>query len=274
MKNLERLKEIYLLSFTDDTKEDADFLFENVFSHAVSLTKEKDGQTASMLYLMECTVNTKDKALPFYYLYAACTHPKYRGRGLMGALLEDAKKFAEENKKEGIILKPAKPSLFDFYKKYGFDPFFKVYTALLGAEDLKKYTKCNKYELSLEQWHGLRFSVLKNISDCFLTFPKDVFCAAANGCRVATDAKGSYVVYEVREDLLLCKECIVGELGAEGVLAIARTLAEELNVKRAELRFPPCTKLSNTGLGKTSFFSVTSNQGLTAHNPYHGFAFD
>ena len=31
MKNLERLKEIYLLSFTDDTKEDADFLFENVF---------------------------------------------------------------------------------------------------------------------------------------------------------------------------------------------------------------------------------------------------
>ena len=275
MNNEKRLKELYLASFLEDTKEDADFLFENVFSSANLISKEMDGKTVSMLFLMDCTLKTKAGELPYYYLYAACTDPDYRGKGLMGQLLEKAKTFAKEKGRLGIILKPAKPSLFDFYKKCGFEPFFKVAKAEITKTDLNLTEMAKISHISLENWWEKRQSLLEDFSDCFVSFPKKLFVSAASDCRVATDNKGAYVVYEVREDTLLCKECVFEAGCDDSILEIVATLLKEFDLQKAQLRFPANNSEEIKTIANEQFFSViSSTEGLDAKKPYHGFAFD
>ena len=74
-----------------------------------------EGKIASMLYLLDCTVFDGENTYSAKYLYAAATHPEYRGQGLMSSLIN--KVLAEENI---IIIKPATKELFKFYEKFGF----------------------------------------------------------------------------------------------------------------------------------------------------------
>lgn len=273
MKNLDNLKELYLLSFTEDTKEDADFLFENVFSKAKLVSIEENDKTVSMLFLMDCSLITKTKEIPYYYLYAACTHPHHRGKGLMGKLLAKAKAIAKENGKGGIILKPAKPSLFKFYNNYGFKDFCKYSKLNLCFEDINLKAP-TLYNISALEWWEKRKAILKDYSDCFVSFPKELFAAAIADCKIVTDKKGIFVAYEIRENTLLCKECLYEKGCEEGVLEVVMGLMEENKVYSAELRMPVNPNSSINNICQNGYFSVVSETDVEAENPYHGFAFD
>ena len=76
MVNYTEHKKLYLLCFTDDTEEDADLLFKNVFSKAKMVSKtDENGLPIAMLFLMDAKIVTDGIPLDYYYLYAACTHP-------------------------------------------------------------------------------------------------------------------------------------------------------------------------------------------------------
>lgn len=274
MKNQELLKKLYLLCFTDDTVEDADFLFKNVFSKAELLCEEVNGKPISMLFLMDCTLNQKGKETPFYYLYAACTHPDFRGKGIMGTLLEKAKAFAEKKGKAGIILKPASPSLFKFYNNYGFESLFKVAKANLKIENLADTPEANLLEIPLKDWSKKRQSLLSKLSDSFVCFPERLLCAAAVGSKVVTDQKGSFLVYENQDGVLLCKECLTETDNLLGILSLAKTVMEKEGLNSSELRTPQAPFLKDNPFFKKEYFSVCSNKEIVAENPYHGFAFD
>lgn len=275
MKDEKRLKELYLASFTEDSTEDADFLFEKVFSKAKLISRKEDGKTVSMLFLMDCSVKINGRSLPFYYLYAACTDPKYRGKGLMGGLLDKAKAFAKESGRLGIILKPAKPSLFNFYEKCDFSPFFKVSKAVLDSRELALYENTETKEIPLESWWEIRQNILPLLSDCFVSFDKELFVSAAYDCRVATNGKGAYVVYEIREDTLLCKECLFENSGENGVFEIVASLLNKNKLEKAELRFPATENPAIAKYTEEGFFSVIcTTESIAPKNPYHGFAFD
>ena len=80
-------KQLYLLCFTEDTAEDAELLFKNVFSKAKMVCEyNAEGLPIAMLYLMDAKIVDNGKKDDYYYLYAACTHPSYRGKGIMGSL--------------------------------------------------------------------------------------------------------------------------------------------------------------------------------------------
>ncbi len=59
-----------------------------------------------------------------YYLFAAATFKKFRGRGYMAALLEKAERFAKNNGKSFIALVPAEGTLFDYYSRFGYKTAF------------------------------------------------------------------------------------------------------------------------------------------------------
>lgn len=61
------------------------------------------------------------------YLYAVCTAPEARGRGLCTALLRHAERQAAADGCSYALLCPAEPSLFDFYGARGYQ------TALFGT---------------------------------------------------------------------------------------------------------------------------------------------
>ena len=103
--NYSAYKDLYLKCFTEDSEQDAEFLFETVLKKAERVCEYENGTPIAMLFLMDCRIQTKTESLPFYYLYAACTHPDHRGKGLMSKLLEKAKQKSLADGKMGIFLK-------------------------------------------------------------------------------------------------------------------------------------------------------------------------
>ncbi len=281
MTDYSPFKELYLKCFTEDTREDADFLFENVLSKATLISKEYEGRPIAMLFLMESNLTEKGKTYPFYYLYAACTHPDFRGKGIMGELLASAKKTALLKGKMGIFLKPATKSLFDFYAKYGFSPFFDYsYLRLPVSEFLKANpTYCDFETISLETWHTLRKEWLPNLCDIYADFDKSLFLGATDGLTVAK-TENAAVVYEIREDTLLIKEALCIKEEKDSLLNLVSALAKKSGVKNLELRMPKTLNYKEfKGLPLTSspFSVIWCNESFPLSkfkNAYHGFAFD
>lgn len=281
-------QELYLTCFPEDTPEDAAHLFEAVFSKAVCIDRKVDGRPIAMLYLMDCSLTTPSGSVPYYYLYAACTHPDYRGRGIMGQLLEEAKQAATLAGKQGIFLKPANQPLFGFYEKSEFQPFFKVCKLQTSAADF-----CSKLDLmypddsvdfapcTMAEWFEKRKQLLPHLTGLYADFPKSLLLGATDGCHVLLGADGMGLAYEIREDLLFIKEALA-PLGNEDALLLAtRDLLRETGCSRLELRMP-ATACSHQLLrfgAKIEPFSViwSKDIGLLLplyDPPYHGFAFD
>lgn len=99
----------------------------------VCLGDTEGGRLASMLFLLNGNIGQ----YPCKYLYAACTLKQFRGRGLMGELIEYAKKYCVEAGFDFIFLVPGEEGLYSYYKKFGFEPKFQksVYNFTLNSGD-------------------------------------------------------------------------------------------------------------------------------------------
>ncbi len=97
-----------------------------------------------MLFLLDCEIKADGKTSKGKYLYAAATLPEYRGQGLMAELIEKAKAETVE-KGQYLVTKPAEPSLFAYYGKFGFKTAVFLEDRLINkqtdAEPLKTLSK-------------------------------------------------------------------------------------------------------------------------------------
>lgn len=108
-----------------DSEDEIMFFINNRYLPNNTLVCEIDGEIASLLFLLEGNMCIKNKDYPSYYLYAACTAKKYRGRGIMASMLRFAQKTAQNRGYSFICLMPGENSLFDFYEKHGYKTVFK-----------------------------------------------------------------------------------------------------------------------------------------------------
>lgn len=120
-----------------DSRDEIMFFLNSKYKLENTLVYEKNGETASMLFLLEGDMRINGKDYPSYYLYAACTANKYRGQGLMSSLLEFAKETAKNRNKYFICLMPAEKSLFNYYEKFGYKPTFKQKNLSVNRNDIK-----------------------------------------------------------------------------------------------------------------------------------------
>ena len=60
------------------------------------------------------------------YIYGACTDPAHRRKGYMARLLERSFELDREAGRIASVLIPAEKWLFDFYKPFGYEPFFHI----------------------------------------------------------------------------------------------------------------------------------------------------
>lgn len=107
-----------------DSAEEIRFFLDNKFKPENTLIYDEYGEIASMLFLLDGKMCISGKDYPSYYLYAACTAPKYRGRGIMSALLKAAEKTASDRNIRYICLLPAEDSLYDYYSRFGYQTAF------------------------------------------------------------------------------------------------------------------------------------------------------
>lgn len=280
-------KELYLKCFLDDSEEDAEMLFKTVLSKAILVAEYEENRPIAMLYLMESDLVSKNKSYPFYYLYAACTHPDFRGKGIMQKLLKKAKEIAVENNKIGIFLKPANEPLFDFYQKSDFSPLFRVLklndTAenfLSKLETLNLLNPVSIIEIPMSEWANKRKPILGDITDLYADFSKDLFAAATDGCKAVYTNSGASAVYETRGNTLLIKEALCYESNQTELLNLAYQLIKLTGCEYIELRAPEslnCTLFEELGAKITRFSVLWCYGDFSAEDfstPYHGFAFD
>jgi predicted GNAT family N-acyltransferase len=115
------LFEIWTACFTDDKP-----YIENYFKYCFPYTKTlvaitDSGEIASSITLIPATAKIDKKIIKGYYLYAVGTKPAHRGFSLSSSLINIAKQICRNEKRSFLITKPATDSLYDLYKRYGFD---------------------------------------------------------------------------------------------------------------------------------------------------------
>ncbi len=119
----ENLKALWQTAF-DDTKESLDYFFRNTISPERVLAVFDGRVPVSALYMLESDILNDGKSYSAYYIYAVCTHPDYRGKGLMKKLFQELFEIAKSRSIDYLFLVPEEEYLFGIYEKLGFKKGF------------------------------------------------------------------------------------------------------------------------------------------------------
>lgn len=118
------LKLLWKTTFKDEEKYINRF-FEKVYSPDNTLVERMDGQVVSMLYMVPYELEINNIVYPAMYLYALATAEPYRGRNIMSGLIDKAHEIADKKGYLCSFLIPERETLFDFYRKFGYEiPFY------------------------------------------------------------------------------------------------------------------------------------------------------
>lgn len=142
-----------------DSREYIEFFLDNC-PDIICVGSTVSDRLVSMLFLLDGRISE----YCVKYLYAACTSPEFRGRGLMSGLIEFSEKYCAEIGSDGIFLVPAEKSLYSYYEKFGFGGRFERLELTLktdGGDCEAVMTKLN-----CEEAAELREELLDGI-DCF-----------------------------------------------------------------------------------------------------------
>ena len=208
----ENLKLLWQTAF-DDSKESLDFFFEKTVSPDRVLAAFDDGKPVSALYMLESEIIINKKAYSAYYIYAVCTHPDFRGKGLMKSLFEEVFRVARGRGIDYLFLVPEEDYLFNIYHKLGFEKGFsysekelhkKVFnnTKIIKNQKLtyEKYRKCIE-----EGFVNVPVAVLKETT--FNSF----FNSVSGQVKTVFVENEGYALYEEAEEKLTVYELFGNE---------------------------------------------------------------
>lgn len=125
-------------------------------------TVNHNGKTVSMLFTLPCTLNFEGKKSRLYYIYAAATDSKYRGKGYMSALIKEVAQGMDAP----LFLKPATESLVGFYRGLGF-------------KEINATAKNGSAFISVEEEHRQLSNLCDNCPEKYILmiigdFPRDI----------------------------------------------------------------------------------------------------
>ena len=155
-ENTESLIELWSDVFGDE-REYIELLFPYGKSVCDIFAKFDGDKIISALYLLDCTLNFGGVQYLGKYLYAAATDKKYRGKGIMASLINEAKEYCKNTGLDYISLVPANEGLYNYYKKFGFISAMHR-TTVSGASDIQ----AAKSEISGEEYFTERQMRLEN----------------------------------------------------------------------------------------------------------------
>ena len=243
-KDIPQLKEIWHISF-GDSKEYIDMFMGKQFKNTKTVVYEEDSEILSMFFLFRCDFSIRKKTHPAFYLYAAATLPQYRGKGIMGKMLELSKSYAVENGFDFIILSPAERSLYDYYGRFGFKECFKSLKITLSLKNEEKYPPIFS-ENYFEEMLALRNAAVKKADGVLWGEEFFRYAVYENGYTNGNtkSAEGCYGIYFKEDDHITFKE-LIGETSQ-------KTFDFVLNVCKAE-------KVNSAQLNVPVFFECTEN---------------
>ncbi len=212
----ESLKALWKTSF-DDSKESLDFFFDKTVSPQRVLAIFEDNKPVSALYMLESEIIISEKIYSAYYIYAVCTHPDYRGKGLMKSLFEELFKVAKSRSIDYLFLVPEEDYLFKIYKKLGFEIGFSYSEKIVSKKDFKDVENIKTQKLTYEKYREIIKVNPKNVPVAVLkesTFNSffnsvsgevKIVSVENEGCALCEETEERLVVFELfgNENLIL-----------------------------------------------------------------------
>ncbi|MBO4339217.1 MAG: GNAT family N-acetyltransferase [Clostridia bacterium] len=196
--DIPQIKKIWKVSFSD-TDESINSYFEKCFSTDDCYISKDGDRVRACLQMMPCIVYNSGKEYKAKYMYAVCTEPEYRHRGIMTALINEA---CEREKAVGtklILCVPSDEKLFDFYRRCGFTDGVYCSSFDIKREEFEKDTKPCEYYLNSDTklFNENRNRLL--FDKCFVGFT-DRFVSLADGKEYSTAYNDNFYCMCCQED--------------------------------------------------------------------------
>jgi GNAT superfamily N-acetyltransferase len=121
---IEEMARLWQICFGDDMSYIRNF-FSRRFKSSGALVYLSDRKAAAMLFTLPAALRLNGADEPTQYIYAVCTHPDYRKRGIMGELMEAAWEYALKRGERFSVLLPASDGLYVYYGRMGYLEYFK-----------------------------------------------------------------------------------------------------------------------------------------------------
>ncbi len=221
--------------FPEDSAEDIDRFLRAVKGEARCLLMQAEGEICSMAFAIPAAVEGRD----VWYVYAAATARKHRGKGFFGRLCEELWRRAQDEGAHGLFLRPGEPSLYAYYARLGFVPRFcrrrfmcKVDSLSIDAEDVVWETVTACFSARRKQWLARCGVTAVDWSESVTVYAVSLL---QNGGMLVSD-KG-LVMYEQHGDSLVITELLCA---AEDVDAVLGSLTRRFACQCIWASLPPC----------------------------------
>jgi len=140
------------------------FFFQRRYRPEQCLAFVRDSRVVSALHLLPAQLVTETGRCPVQYIYAAATLPEYRNAGCMTQLLQAAEELGISRGVPFTALVPSGQSLFSYYARSGFVPYFETRTVRVPRERLKELARggrANRAEGSSRLLSSVRTDTLR-----------------------------------------------------------------------------------------------------------------
>ena len=127
MTTKEKVKALWQLCF-DDSEEFVEMYFRLRYKNEINVTIESGDEVISALQMIPYPMTFCGNTVQTSYVSGACTHPDFRGNGVMRELLSQAFARMLRNGTHFSTLIPAEPWFFDYYARMGYAPVFRYST--------------------------------------------------------------------------------------------------------------------------------------------------
>lgn len=119
----EQVKALWKLCF-EDSEEFVEMYFKLRYKNEVNVAIQSGDEVISALQMLPYPMTFCGETVQTSYISGACTHPEFRGKGVMRELLSQSFARMLRNGVYFSTLIPAEPWLFDYYKRMGYATVF------------------------------------------------------------------------------------------------------------------------------------------------------
>ncbi len=234
------LFEIWREAFPSDTVEDIAAFLERITPEKDCLLALEDGVPVSMVFMLPATLRVRTVSYRLQYIYAAATKTEFRGRGIFAHLLKQAFAVAVERGCDGSFLRPASPSLFTYYARFGYEPFFYCHT----LHGLAKAAPLTLNSLSAQAYAARRLALSEATvvwEPCFVEY------SMGEAVKISAEKQQGLSLYSKRGNTLYIAE-LLGFGASSGRIAAA--LAAQNGCDTFTARIPATDKTECFGLLK------------------------
>lgn len=241
-------KEIWKRCFGDPDSY-IDFYYANRYKEEETAVLLHGGEILAMLTMIPVrTVFPDNRSFNTAMLYAIATHPIYQNRGFATQLMDFSNQYLRARKDELSILVPAKPQLFDYYRKQGYQDGFYIRETLLTrarVESLPIYKSgnCAISAITPQEYNRRRNNQLSGqlyiaYDDADIAYQRKLsqYSGADIYAVDIEDIQGCLAVERIASDKVLIKEILLPE---DFINVAVKQIVQQFSAKEYVLRTPP-----------------------------------